>query len=347
MKVKFVSFLRQLWWILILVALVASFMVYRSRVSKAAEIKAKTYTVSKQNLVDSLSISGQVDAAEKADLRFQTSGLLAWVGVKEGDSVKKYQAIASLDKRVLRNQMSQLLNTYSKTRWDFEQAQDDNRNWQTAGMTSDAREAVKRILDKHQYDLNNAVLDVEAENLSLKYATLISPIAGLVTKVAAPVSGQNITPSSAEFDVINPQSIYFSALADQTEVTKFRVGQKVMVRLDSYPDKKIEGMIESIAFTPKEGESGTVYELKIAMTVGNSDYAIRMGMNGDSDFVFEEKDNILAIPSNYIKTEKENSFVVRIKNDKQEKVAVKTGLTVDGQTEILEGLNENDVIYSN
>lgn len=347
MKVKVVSLLRRFWWVLILIALVAGVIVYRSNVTRANELKTKTHTVSKQNLVDSLSISGQIDAYEKASLRFQTSGLLSWVGVKEGDMVKKYQAVASLDRRELQNQMSQLLNTYTKSRWDFEQAQDDNRNWQTAGMTDDARTAVKRVLDKHQYDLNNAVLDVEAKNISLKYATLISPIAGLVTKVAAPVSGQNITPASAEFVVINPKTIYFSALADQTEVTKFQVGQKALLMLDSYPEKKIEGVVESIAFTPKEGESGTVYELKIAVNIDNSDYSVRIGMTGDSEFIFEEKNNVLAIPTRYITTDKENSYVKRIRDGKEEKVIIKTGMILDGQTEILDGLNENDVIYGN
>lgn len=344
---KVVAFLRKIWWVLIIFVLIVAFFIYKNNTNKAKEIKAKTHTVERQNLVDSLSISGQIDAHEKATLRFQTSGLLAWVGVKEGDTVKKYQAIASLDKRALQNQMSQLLNSYTKERWDFEQAQDDNRNWQTAGMTDDARNTIKRALDKNQYDLNNAVLNVESQNIALKYATLVSPIAGLVTKVASPVNGQNITPSSAEFVVINPTTIYFSALADQTEVTRFKVGQSADIVLDSYPDKKVNGTIESISFTPKEGESGTVYELKVAVKTTNSDYLIRIGMTGDASFIFEKKDNVLAIPATYIKNEKGSTFVTRIKDGKDEKVNVKTGMTIDGQTEILEGLNENDSIYSN
>jgi len=49
-----------------------------------------------------LILAGSVSADEIASLRFQNSGKLAWVGVKEGDKVKKGQAIASLDKEQLR-----------------------------------------------------------------------------------------------------------------------------------------------------------------------------------------------------------------------------------------------------
>jgi len=51
--------------------------------------------VKKKDLLESVSASGKVEAEEEAVLTFQTSGRLAWVGVKEGDRVEQWQAIAS------------------------------------------------------------------------------------------------------------------------------------------------------------------------------------------------------------------------------------------------------------
>jgi RND family efflux transporter MFP subunit len=339
--------IKRFWWLFLIGFLVGGFFVWKSSQKKAESAKIKTFTVVREDLVDSLGLSGEIDAGEKVSLRFQTSGLLAWVGVKEGDSVKKYQTLASLDKRDLQNRMSQLLNSYSKTRWDFEQAQDDNKDWETAGMTDEARTAVKRTLDKYQFDLNYSVLSVESQDLSLKFANLWTPIEGLVTKVDAPLAGQNITPATATFEVINPETIYFSATADQTEVVKFKIGQKGILVLDSYDEREIQGTVTSIAFTPKAGETGTVYEIKIALDLSNSDYAIRMGMTGDVDFVFKEIKDVLVVPSSYIKTEKGESYVYKAVGKEKQKTAVKVGETVDGNSEIVSGLNEKDVIYSN
>jgi len=344
---KIILFAKRFWWIFLIGFLVGGLIVYNSKATAAKEIKTKTYKVTKQDLIDSLDISGQIDAHSQATLRFQTSGLLSWVGVKEGDIVKKFQALASLDKKDLQNRMSQLLNTYSKTRWDFEQAQEDNKNWQTTGMTNEARDAIKRSLDKNQFDLNNSVLNVEAQQISLRFATLITPIAGLVTKVDSPIAGQNITPASAQFVVIDSATIYFAAVADQTEVTKLKVGSTGTVSLDSFPDKKFQGVIEAIGFTPKEGETGTVYEIKINLGVDNSLNEIKMGMTGDISFVFKETKDVLAIPTAYIKSEGDKKVVEVIKNDVKVKTEVTTGESVDGLTEILTGLNENDLIYSN
>lgn len=344
MKIKRV--LKKFWWIFLIGFLIGVFVVWKSTQPKT-DPKIKTHTVTRQDLVDSLALSGEIDATEKASLRFQTSGLLSWVGVKEGDYVKRYQSLASLDKRDLQNRMSQLLNTYSKTRWDFEQAQADNKDWQTEGMTDEARSTVKRTLDKYQFDLNNSVLTVESQALSLKFATLWTPIEGLVTKVDAPMAGQNITPATATFEVINPKTVFFSATADQTEVTKFVVGQKGSIILDSYPEKIIEGTVTSIGFTPKTGETGTVYEIKISFVLNNADFSVRMGMTGDVNFFFKEIKGVLAVPASYIKTEKDETYVWKMVGKEKQKAIVKTGETIDGNTEIVSGLNENDVIYSN
>lgn len=339
---------KKYWW-LILIGIVIGIFIYRSSENKKQqEIKEKTYTVTRKDLVDSLSIAGQVDAKEKVTLKFQTSGLLTWVGVKEGDSVKKFQTIASLDKRELQNSMTTYLNTYSKARDDFEQAQDDNRDWETRGMSSEAREAIKRTLSKEQMDLNNSVLALEAKALALKFANLYTPIEGLVTKVDSPLAGQNITPSTATFEVINPKTLYFSALADQTEVTKFANGTSGSITLDSFPDKELVGKVESIGFTPKAGETGTVYELKMTMGVDATEGGkVRMGMTGDVEFVFEKLENVIAIPVAYLKTEGEKNVVTVIIDGKQEKRMVTVGAKIDGMVEIKTGLQENEVLYSN
>lgn len=345
---KIINFFKRFWWIFIIGFAVGGFFMSQANAAKSKEISTKSYKVTKQNLVDSLTLSGEIDATEKASLNFQTSGLLTWVGVKEGDTVKKFQVLASLDKRALKNQLSQLLNTYQKNRWTFEQALQDNKDWQTNGMSDAARDTIKRTLEKNQFDLNNAVLNVEAEDLALKFSNLWTPIEGVVTSIDAPVAGQNVTPTGATFEVINPKTIYFSALADQTEVIKFAVGQKGTVVLDSYPDEKTEGTVTSIAFTPKTGETGTVYEIKVGLDLDNSNYGYRMGMTGDTTFVFKEINDVLVVPSSYVKTDNNGtSTVVLLNGDKKINTEVKTGVTIEGQTVITSGLKENDLLFGN
>ena len=72
-----------------------------------------------------------------------------------------------------------------------------------------------------------------------------------------------------------------------------------------------------------------------------------MGMTGDAEFVFEKLEDVLAIPGAYIKTEKGVSTVTVVKDGKQEKREVVTGAKIDGMAQIVSGLQENEVLYSN
>lgn len=298
------------------------------------ETKTTSYAVKRGNLKETLSLSGEINAYEKATLRFQTSGYLAWVGVKEGDTVKKYQGVASLDQAELKKNLRKYLNTYMSERWDFESTKD------SSGDTSIMTTAVRRAFEKAQFDLNNAVLDVELRDIAIRYANLWTPIDGIVTRVAAPNAGVNVTPTQSEIEVVNPATIYFSATADQTEVSKLTASHSAQITLDAFTDEKLTGNISTISYTPKAGETGTVYEVKINLNNLNNNF--RLGMTGDVEFVIKELPNVLFVPIKFLKTEGSKKYVLK---QNKEKVYVTIGEEMDGEVEIKEGLTEGDIIY--
>ena len=93
MKSIFQSILQHKYFFILVsvILIIGTFFFKNYRKSQAKREKKTTYKVKKQNLKETLTLSGEIDAEEKVTLRFQTSGRLAWVGVKEGDYVKKYQ----------------------------------------------------------------------------------------------------------------------------------------------------------------------------------------------------------------------------------------------------------------
>ena len=285
-----------------------------------------------------MTISGEIDAEEHVNLRFQTAGRISWIGVKEGDLVKKYQTIASLDQKELQKNLQKELNDFMKYKYDYEQTTDTYKDQVIT-------DTIKRIKEKAGFDLNSSVLDVELKDISLKYANLISPIEGLVVRVDSPYAGVNISlPTQAEFEIVNPKTVYFSALADQTEVIKLQEDMLGELSLDSYPDNPLKGSIKNIAFTPKTGEIGTVYKIKFIFDDNNDIYKYKLGMTGDLSFVTNKKENVLYLPIKFIKNEKDKKYVNLWKNKEKEKIYIETGLETDNLIEITKGLSENDTI---
>ena len=325
-------------FVLLVVILVGGWYLKSARAAKKEKdfslVRAERRTLEKE-----INVSGEVEAEEDVVLRFKTSGKLAWVGVKEGDWVKKWQAIASLDQRELKKRFQKEMNNYLTTRWDWEQTQADYKDYRDRLLLTDE---MKRILDKAQFKLDNAVLDVEIADLAVKYAVLVSPIEGIVTQVETPVAGVNITPAQAEFEIINPQSVYFEAKVDETDIGFVKEGQKVKITLDAYPEQEFEGKVERVAFKSTTVSGGRAYLTKISLPE-NKDLRFRVGLSGDGQIKVASKENALCIPRDAL-IYGDRPYVWVVKEGRAQKQEVEVGLATDDWVEIKSGIDEKSQI---
>lgn len=338
--------MKKKWLFVILFVVLVGLAIYFRVTASSKKSEFEFFTVKQGNLVSSISASGVIKAEEEVELKFQTSGMLSWVGVKEGDYVTKGQTIARLDQDELFLNLQKQLKDYLKKRWDFEQ---DRESY---GVTADdlnkftLTNEIRRILEKNQFDLEKAVIDVELKNIALKYATLITPIAGIVTSIDTPVAGVNITPATAVFTISNPDSVYFSANIDETEIGKVKLGQKVKIILDSYSDQEIESEVGQINFKAiRTSGGGTAFPVKISLPE-NEGQKFKLGMNGDAEIIIEEKENVLYVPTSAVMKRKEKNYLWLVENGKAKKKEVSIGLETDDKVEILAGLEEGDKVVS-
>ncbi len=328
--------MRRLFIFILIILVAGGVLVWRLTRPKVSEFK--TEQVKRASITKSISASGKVASAEEAELKFQTSGQLAWVGVKAGDSVQAFQAIAQLDTRELQKNLDKALRDYSKERNDFEE--DRNVTYKDQVIT----DTIKRILEKNGWDLGKAVLDVELKDIALKFATLVTPIAGIVTQADAPIAGVNITPATAVFKVANPNKMIFKANIDEADINGITASLSAKITLDAYPDEEFTGVVNNIHFSSvTTSGGGTAYPTELSLPP-NENLKFKVGMNGDAEIILAQKEDVLVIPSEAIFNKESKTFVWLVKNGKAFEQEVKTGLANDENTEILEGLKEKDLI---
>lgn len=323
----------------LVIVVVIGGLYYRNKKATEAAKLIKSAKVERGWLRETMILSGEIKAKQSTALNFQTSGRLAGLKVKEGDIVEKGQLVAFLDQRDLKKRLAKDLNDYKTTRWDFDQTVDNAKD--TAVTT-----AMQRVIDKSQFALDNSVLDVELQTISIEFANLFSPIQGLVVSTGDYQPGMNISALDEIIEIVNPDSLYFEVTADQTEVTKINEQMKGVLTLDSYTDEKIPGVITHIDFSPKTNESGTVYGVELEFTnSSNQNLRYRLGMTGDVEFILKIQENALNIPSEFIKNDANGDYVNVLRNNTKEKQYITTGLETETSTEIVKGLNEGDVVY--
>jgi RND family efflux transporter MFP subunit len=303
--------------------------------------KTTLYTPRTESIADTLTLTGSIETDQIASLRFQNSGKLVWVGVKVGDRVKKGQAIASLDKAELRKNLATQFNNYRKSLSEFNDTQDKYKPEKDALLVTDT---IQRILDRTQYSLDNSVINYELTDMSIKEATLISPIDGVVVALDQPFAGSNVTPATATFTIVNPNNLYFKSEIDQDIVTKVTIGQAATLELDSFPGEIVNSKINYIAFTPVSGQTSTVYEIRFDLPLKNDKLTYRLGMDGDVDIILSQADNTLTIPTDAVNDDNGQRFVY-IKSDKELiRRDIKTGIENDITTQVIEGLAPDDQV---
>ena len=167
-------------------------------------------------------------AQNQATLHFQISGKLTSLPFKEGDSVKSGQTIASLDTYTIQKQLEVTLNNFRSVRNTFDQTKDNVQDnvekaqltypydyYSKAGLGIDTEQtaindAIKRIVDQNQANLDNSVINVQIANNAFQLSTITSPINGLLLREDVTVPGQNIT-TATSFTVADPTTAVFRA----------------------------------------------------------------------------------------------------------------------------------------
>jgi len=321
----------------IIAVLAVAFLIVRNIVARRA--KVETTQVNKGEVVEELVLSGAVSADEYTQLSFGTSGKISWVGVEEGQEVNRGQGLAKLDTTNLNADYQRALSDLRSAEASLSKVYDDIK-----GHSSDETFTQKETRTTSEVTKDKAYESVTKAKRDLDNATLIAPFAGIVTFVANPFSGVNTLASQTQVELINPETIYFDVSADQSEVVDLSLGQKVKIVLDSYAISEYEGEVFFISFTPKSGEVGTVYKVKVKFVGTNLDVGkFRIGMGGDARFVISKKDEVLWIPPKFINSDPKGKYVK--KGKKNNKTYVGTGIEAEDRIEITSGVEEGDVLY--
>ena len=342
-EIKKKSLIQRIWARKKLLAVVAVLIVgwigYQRFVVLPRKAAVETARVEKGEVKEELVLSGEINADEYAKLSFLTSGQIAWVGAKEGDLVKKGQALAKIDTVTLNATYQQ-----AKASLREEEATVENIHDQVKGHSGDETFSQKDTRTAAEVAKDKAYEAYIAAEYNLRNAVLYSPFTGIITYLAHPFSGVNVLFSETQVEVINPNTIYFDVTADQNEVIDLSMGQKVEIILDSLPDEELEGEVVFISYAPKAGEAGTVYKIKVKFVKDSFDVTkYRIGMSGDAKFILDQKDGVLFAPPRFIKSDRNGKYVQL--GGKNNKVYLETGLEGEDRIEIIGDVKEGDTLY--
>lgn len=169
-------------------------------------------------------------------------------------------------------------------------------------------------------------------------APVLAPVNGtIILKNIEP--GQTFTTSDAVY--VMSDRLTVQAQVDETDIGQVRVGEPATIFLDAYPDQKINGKVDKVAFEAKTVNNVTTYTATI-LPDEIPDF-MRSGMTANITFKVAAKERVLTVPADAIKT-RGNQKIVLAAGQPPRELTVETGITDGKRVEIVSGLNENDSI---
>jgi macrolide-specific efflux system membrane fusion protein len=172
-----------------------------------------------------------------------------------------------------------------------------------------------------------------------KPTPLIAPIDGEVI-VRAVEPGQTVT--SADAVIVLSDRLIIKAQADETDVGKVKIGQEAIISLDAYPQIRMEGTVDHISYESKIVSNVTIYEIDIVPK--KVPEVFRSGMSANVNIIEAKRENVLLIPLEAVRQDREGSFVFLSQGERNRplKQSVRLGISDDKNVEVISGLGAND-----
>lgn len=226
------------------------------------------------------------------------------------DSLKVLLADA---KRELKRQLSLLESEdVSQSSVDALRTKVDQQEADLAGAVASLRgEEAGLIVMKHNIDAADAEIAKAADNLT--YATILSPIDGVVTRLNAEVGevammGTMNNAGTMILEVADLSQMILKAQVDENAIADVKVGQRAKIHMEAYRNKVFDGVVQNVALANYDpslargaGSSRSGNEIgksfKVEILIDTQGLRIFSGLSADADIETKRHDGVLKVPS--------------------------------------------------
>ncbi|NII11082.1 efflux RND transporter periplasmic adaptor subunit [Oleiagrimonas sp. C23AA] len=284
--------------VLVLAALVVAWLGIGSRRGPAYITQPARVT----DITQTISANGTLNPVTLVSVGTQVSGTVQTLHADFNDQVREGQVLLELDPRLLGAAVRQNQASLAVAKAALKLAQSTRDRGQPLfrqGYIShqDYDQLVEAVDAAHaQVALAQAALDQSRTNL--RYATIRSPISGVVINRAVDV-GQTVaasfqTPTLFQIakDLTDMQIDSSFAEAD---IGQIHAGQPVTFTVDAFPDRQYQASVRQVRLNPTTEQNVVTYDVVVG--VRNTDGTLMPGMTAYVNVIVAQRHQVLAVPS--------------------------------------------------
>ena len=293
---------KKLWIALGVVALAIVAYFLLSGGKKEEKVEFETAKVDKGNIHTTITATGTIEPVTSVTVGTQVSGIVSKLYVDYNSVVKKGQVIAELDKTNLISELTAQRANLSSAQSSLNYQQANYNRYKTLydkGLVS-ANEYENALLQYNQAkeQVNTARESVQRAQTNLGYATITSPIDGVVLSKAVE-EGQTVAASfnTPELFTIAQDLTDMRVIADidEADIGGVKEGQRVTFTVDAFPEDQFEGSVTQVRQQATTESNVVTYE--VVISARNNDLKLKPGLTANVTIYTLEKNDVLAVPS--------------------------------------------------
>ena len=341
MRLRALAFKRRPTIVGVVVALVAIGSVGAWAATHSASSDAATptlVTATTSTIRQSVSATGTLQPAHRADLSFAVSGTVTSLRVSVGDQVKVGTVLATVDSTGLQTAVTSAQANVTATQDQLTAQQDAGSSAvQIASTQAQLAEAKGRLADA---------------KTALTAASMTSPIAGTVAQVnvatgdevgnAASGGASTGSSATAQIVVISTTSWVVEASVGSEDLPQLKKGLQAEIT-PTGSTTKVFGTVKSVGIVASSSSSGSA-SFPVTIAVTGSPKGLYAGGAATVTIIVKQVENVLSVPTNALHTENGKTVVHRMVNGSQVSTPVTVGATYGTSTQILSGLKAGDKV---
>lgn len=185
----------------------------------------------------------------------------------------------------------------------------------------------------------DAIVYIDRDEVGLKFekAPVESPLDGVVGRVYVDV-GANVTPQTPVALVANMSSVRIMLDIPEKYMPRLSLGNKAVVTIDAYPDKKFEGAVTEISPVVDLDTRAALVEI----TINDAERLLRSGMFAKVKLLMEEHAAVPVILKEAVIGRPPDTYVYVIENGKADLRKVALGIREGPYFEVKEGIKAGD-----
>ena len=360
--------MRRIALIVFIVVVLAGALFWSTR-PKPIPVALKEITAGKVEATLANTRAGTVEACQRTKLSTIIGGRIEYLGVKEGDKVKKGQLLLKLwnDDQQANAALAQAQVTVATKRVEevciaaANAGKEAGRQAElrSRGFVSSSREEAARTdAEVRQASCNTARADVaqaearfRATRTEQGRVALYAPFDGTVAKIVGEL-GEYSTPSPPgvmtppAIDLFDDSCLYVKAPMDEVDAPNIQPGQVVRINLDALPGQSMAGKVRRVApyVSAVEKQARTV-DIEVDFDDPAIIGKLLVGYSADVEIILDARDNVLRIPTAAIR-EGGRVLLFDAASETLVERPIKTGLSNWEYSEVLEGLAAGDRIVT-